>query len=292
MADFSNSWEKGTENFKTSRRWEPSIYKNYTHILKEYYDINGSDMIEKIWIETAQGPRWFNFELERTSSLFDNKVELTQMFHERKSAGNARGSIGVIPQIETRGNVANEYLTDIEELSAIARRAKQQGLCREFTVWCDHQQLAYFRQMMAKLNGAYTEGTFYGMFQNSPDMAMMLGFKSVAIDGVTFHFTPWALLEDPTLMGNEKFLGTSIAYLIVPSGGTTVSENGNTASRPFLSTRYRSDANYSRKREIKLFGPGGTAQSRDAQTTEFLSEFTNQVVGANNFFVGRRSAIY
>lgn len=293
IADFTNSHEKGSENFKTARRWNPTIYNNFTHIVKEVYEVAGSDMVHKTWIETPEGPRWFNFEIERTSTLFDNKVEIANIFHERKAAGNARGMNGVIPQIETRGNISNEYITDIEELSDIARRIKQQGgACREYTVWADHTQMAHFRKMLAGVNAHYAQGAYYGQFANSADMSLKLGFKSVYIDGVTFHFTPWAILEDPTLMGNAKFLATSIAFLMVPSGNTSVMEDGNTVSRPYLSCRFRGDANYNRKREIKLFGPGGTAQSKDAQTTEFLSECTNQVIGANSYFVGRRAVFY
>lgn len=292
IADFSNSFAKGTENFKTSKRWKPTPVVNYSHIIKEVYEINASDMVHKSWVMTKDGPRWFNHEMQRTSDLFDNKFEITQLFWQRRAAGDARGMIGVVPGVESRGNIGNEYITDIENLSEIARRAKQQGTCREFTVWADHQQMAYFRQLMSNLNAGFVGGANYGVFQNNKDMALKLDFKSVLVDGVTFHFTPWAILEDPTLMGAEKFLATSLAYIMVPSGNTYAQENGNTVTKPYLSVRYREDGSYSRKREVKIFGPNGTAQSKDAQTTEFLSEATNQLVGANNFFVGRRGVFY
>lgn len=293
LADFTNSFAKGTENFTTGKNWNPTVYKNYSHIIKEVYEVNGSDMVHNTWIDTPDGPRWFNHEMMRTSALFDNKVELTNILHERKASGNARGMNGVVPQVEGRGNISNEYITDIEELSEIARRIKQQGgSCREYTVWHDHTQGAHFRKMLAGVNAHYAEGGNYGQFNNSKDMALMLGFKSVYIDGITFHFTPWALLEDPTLVGAEKFLTTSIAFLMVPCGNASVMEDGNTVSKPYLSVRYRGDANYNRKREVKIFGPNGTAQSKDAQTTEFLSECTNQLIGANNYFVGRRGVFY
>ena len=293
LCDFTNSFAKGTENFTVGKRWEPTPYYNYSHILKEYYDINASDMVHKSWVSTPDGPKWFNFETERTSNLFDNKVELTQILNERKASGNARGMNGVIPQIETRGNISNEYITDIEELSDVALRIKQQGgACREYTVWHDHTQGAYVRQMLAGVNSHYATGANYGQFNNSMDMSLKLGFKSVYIDGITFHFTPWALLEDPTLLGNAKFKATSIAFLMVPCGNTSVYEDGNTVSKPYLSVRYRGDESYNRKREVKIFGPGGTQQSKDSQTTEFLCEGTNQLIGANNYFVGRRGVFY
>ena len=38
-------------------------------------------------------------------------------------------------------------------------------------------------------------------FQNSPDMAVQLGFKSFTGGGHTFHKHDWKLLNDPTLLG-------------------------------------------------------------------------------------------
>lgn len=288
MVDFSNSWGKGTENFTTTRRWSPTIYNNYTHIIKELYEVSGSDTVHNSWVQTDQGPMWFNHEMFRTSTLFDNLVEITHIFHERKASGAARGMHGVIPQVETRGNIGNDYITDIEDLSDIALRAKQQGTCREFTCWSDHNQMAHFRRMLASVNSGLVngeQGKYYGVFNNDRDMALKLDFTSVHIDGVTFHFTPWAILEDPTLMGNALFKNTSIATLIIPTGTTFANEEGNTVSKPYLTIRYRSAK---RKRQVKIFGPNGTAQIKDTQTVHYLSEMTNQVIGANNFFVVRR----
>lgn len=290
ICDFSNSFGKKTDNFSDGKRWEPTIKENFSQIIKETYDVAGSDMYHDTWIETPDGPMWFNHEIERSNSLFDNKVEMTFTLFERKAAGNARGMKGFVPQIESGGNVANEYITDIEDLSKIALRIKQQGTgCVEYTIWHDHQQGAFLRQMMASLNSGYSGGAYYGMFQNSKDMAIKLGFSSVYIDGITFHFTPWTLLDEPTLLGNSKFKGSGIACLIVPSGTTNVMRDGNTVSKPYLSILYRSLA---RKREVKVFGPGGTQQRNDSQRTDWLSECTNMLVGANAYFVVRSGVDY
>jgi len=80
--------------------------------------------------------------------------------------------------------------------------------------------------------------------------------------------------------------------LMIPNGNTSIYDNGNTVSTPFLSVRYRGDESYNRKRELKLFGPNGTPQVKDAQSAHYTSECLNQVAGANNFLVGRGSAVY
>lgn len=290
IADFGSSWGKGTENFTQTHRWNPTPYENFTHIHKNLYEISESDMRHMSWVDTPQGPKWFNFEMQRTIDLFENEVELLQTLHTRKSTGSAKGVKGIVQQIEERGNIANDYIQTIDEMSEIARRIKQQNpTVVECTIWHDHQQGAYFRQMMGSINSAYAGGAFYGMFNNSKDMALKLDFKSLYIDGITFHFTPWKTLEDPSLLGSPKFLSTNIACLIVPMGKTSVSEDGETKSRPYLSTQYRGK---DRKRQVKIFGTNGTPQVKDASSTNLLSEFLNQVVGANSYFIVRRGAFY
>jgi hypothetical protein len=49
-------------------------------------------MAAKSWVMTPFGPRWFNTEMERTGTLFDNKAELTVMLHNRVAAYFCRGS--------------------------------------------------------------------------------------------------------------------------------------------------------------------------------------------------------
>lgn len=300
IADFTNTFEKADDQFEDGKFWNPTKVENFAHILKETYSVSKSNMVHQSWVMTPSGPRWFNHEMERTRTLFENKEELTHIFHNRAVAGSPSANAGFIPgvkgvvqQIEERGNIGNQYIEDIDDLSDIARRAKQQGTCRAFTVWSDHAQMRFFRIMMANLNAGFVNGANYGVFQNSRDMALSLDFSSVMVDGVTFHFTPWALLEDPTLLGSPKFLATSLACLIVPAGEKYVIENGNTVTRPYLTLRHRSDGQVNRNKEVSIYGLNTPhPQRKDKMTVDYLSEITNQVVGANNYFVVRRGTYY
>ncbi len=300
IADFSSSFGKGDDQFVDGKNWNGTVVENFTHIMKETYGVSKSNMVHQSWVMTPSGPKWFNHEMERTMTLFENKEELTHIFHTRATAASASavagfqpGVKGVVQQIEERGNVGNQYIQALGDLSNIARRAKQQGTCRAFTVWADHTQMRFFREMMSGLNAGYVGGANYGVFNNSKDMALALDFHSVLVDGVTFHFTPWAVLEDPTLMGSPKFLDTSIACLIVPAGESFVTENGNTVTRPYLTLRHRSDGSVNRNKEVSIYGMGTPhPQRKDKMTVDVLSEITNQVVGANNYTVVRRGDFY
>lgn len=300
IADFTNKWGKGTRQFSNGRKWNPTPVYNYTHIMKETYEVSKSNMVTHEWVQTPNGPRWFNHEMERTSTLFDNKHELTQIFHRRAAtgsssvaAGTPQGMLGVLQQIENRGNIANEYIETLGDLSDIAFRAKKQGTCRAFTVWSDHQQMRLFREMMAGVNAGYVNGSNYGLFNNDKEMALKLDFSSVLIDGVTFHFTPWTVLDDPTLLGAGNFNTTSIGCLIVPAGQTYAMEEGNTVTKPYLTIRHRSEGQINRKKDVTIYGLGTPHPERkDVMTADYLCEVTNQVIGANNFFAVRRGVYY
>lgn len=300
-ADFSNRWDKGTGTFVKGRTWNPKTYKNYSQIIKERYDVNESDMAHNIWIQTPDGPRWCNTEIERTNTLFDNIVEITHFFVERAddtadstAAGVTQGMKGIIQQVEQYGNIANNYIQTLADLQNIAYRIKLQTDCREYTFWCDHTQMNYFNAICAGVNASFLNGAYYGAFNNDKEMAIALDFVSIYVSGVTFHFTSWKVLDDPTLMSGGKFATTGVAFLGVPMGKQTVMDpdTSETHTKPYLSIYNRVKGNVNRKRKVTIFGLGGTPQEEDKMSMLLLNESTNQVVGPNAFFVGRRGTYY
>lgn len=300
LADFSNRFNKGDEGFKKGKRFDLETYQNYPHIMKELYDIADSDLAQISWVQTPAGPKWMNFEMERINLLHDNKVEITALFNQRALDtasstldGFAQGMKGGIQQIEERGNIANDYITTKAQLDAIAKRIKIEGQgCVEVTVWCDHEQMAKASDLAASMNASMVNGTHYGTFNNSKDMAISLDFTSIHTSGVTFHFKSWLLLDDPTLLGAGGFNTTSLAYLIIPTGMKNVTIGGENTKVPFFRIMYRKSDKVNRRRQVKLFGAFGTPQLIDRSCTEILTEMTCQVAGANAFYVGRRSEFY
>jgi hypothetical protein len=299
--DFSNTWDKGTESFVYGNTWNPNYYQNYTQIIKWRYDVSESDMAHDIWIETPDGPRWCNTEIERSNTLFDNIVELTHFFSERIETGSAAQLAGapqgmkcVVQQIEERGNVSNDYITAIADLQEMALRIVEQGIeTTEYTILCDLQQMNYFNTLMSLVSPAAVNAGSYGAFNNDKEMALKLDFTSVLVSGITFYFKHWKLLNDPVIMATGKFDTTGIAFIGIPMGKTSVKgEDGKISKQPYLKVLNRAQGNVNRKRELKVFGPGGTQQVADKMTIHYLNESTNQVVGANGFFVGRKGTYY
>jgi hypothetical protein len=203
---------------------------------------------------------------------------------------------GLVPTIEDRGNIANEYIETIEDLTALIWRMKQQGIMvKEFTIWGDYFQMSKFREMCAGVNAHYASGAYYGTFNNKRENAIALGFNSINVDGITFHFQELDILNDPTAYGMEKALLTGIACIVIPSGSTNTTIDGVSTTVPYLSVKYRAYGETNRRRTVIIKGDNYADKqdgNRDATTADFKTEQTQQLVGANAFTVVRRGIYY
>lgn len=298
QADFSSRFKKGDTSFTKSRTFEPDMKKFYPQIIKTYQDISDSNLAQNTWIMPASGgPQFWNEEVERIGVLHDNKIELTGVFHQRAgdtsastAAGYAQGMDGVVPLTQKGGNVSNDLIETKEDLSTLAKRIKAQTTCREFTIWCGHDQMAKLNDLCAGVNAGFVNGSHYGAFMNSKDMAINLDFQSVFKDGVQFHFCSWLLMDDPSLMAAAGFAESSIAYIMVPTGNAYVTENGNTITKPYLQFMYRANGIVNRRRQMKWFGVLGQQVLEDKSGMEILTEATVRMASANSFFVGNKVA--
>lgn len=301
VADFSNAFKPGSDPFDKGRIWNPSARINYTHILGETYEASNSKMTQKTWLQSANGSvKWANEEIERTNTLFDNLHENTHIFFTRltdasaaASAGFAQGMKGIVQQIEQYGNVVNDYITTKADLDVLTYRMKQQNTgCREYTMHANHAQLVYLQTICATQNASFVNGTHWGSFSNDKEMALKLDFKSIYLNGITIHFSSLDILDDPTMYGDTNYAGSGINYILIPSGKTDVMRDGNTVSTPYISIYHRKLEGEDRERKVQIFGIAGTPQKGDKTTVNFWSETTNEIAGANAFFVGNKGAAH
>lgn len=291
--DFSSRFKKGSEGFSLGTQHGIDTYKNYSQIFRHYQDTTNSDLGQKIWIQTGQGPQWWSHEMARESAKFDNITELTGVFHKRATdasdsavAGETQGMFGVKEIVETRGNIFDGNITTQQELSNIAFRLKQQGSCRELNIWCNHQQMADFRVLAAGLNSNFLNGFHYGSFKNSKDMFLNLEFVGVKIDGVQFNFVSWGALDDPSINGITGSNNGGLSFLGVPCGNTRVSMNGKSESCSYMDMLFRKTQYGVRNKKTKFFGEFGTPVKSDKSYVDWTSEGTVLLAAANNFFVG------
>ncbi|TSE11277.1 hypothetical protein [Aquimarina algiphila] len=293
---FSSEWGKGTAGFTQGYTYDPDIYTNYTHIIKEFYDVAESDMAHATWLSTPEGQdMWYSYELERNRIKFQNKQELTHIFSKRAESGSAAdtaglgGMNGIVPIVEERGNVGNDYIRTLDEIDAYTKRIRRQGDATSYTGWCDQDQRILMSNILGAVNRYADTGANYGVFNNSKDLAIHLDFESFSRNGISFHLTDWKLLNDPTVMGGANFLQTNVAALFVPAGEREVTnETGSKEAAPYICIRYRQQGDVNRQIRTKIFGLPGTEIREDKMEVQYISEQTNQVVGANEFIVVKR----
>ena len=138
---------------------------------------------------------------------------------------------------------------------------------------------------LAAKNSYGSGGTSYGVFNNSEDMALNLGFSGFRRGSYDFYKTDWKYLNDFATRGGFG----DVEGTIIPAGTSTVYDQdlGKNIKRPFLHVRYRSSETDDRKMKTWITGTVGGAytSSLDEMRVNFLSERCLITQGANNFFL-------
>ena len=294
---YGSEFKKGTLGMNQSVTPEPNIFENSPIILKDYFEINGSDMAQIGWIEVStenggSGYMWYIKAEHETRLRFDDYLE-TSMLEAVPAATDSgaagasyKGTEGVFHAIETRGNGysgAPYILTDFDN---IVKRLDKQGAIEENALFLNRETSFAIDDMLAAQNSYGTDGSSYGLFDNDQNMALNLGFSGFR-RGYDFYKTDWKYLNDPTMRGG--LTNGAIHGMIVPAGSTTVYDNvlGKNAKRPFLHVRYRASESENRRYKTWITGSAGGASTSDLDAMEvhFLSERAVCVLGANNFFL-------
>ena len=139
--------------------------------------------------------------------------------------------------------------------------------------------------MLAAQNSYGAGGTSYGVFSNSEDMALNLGFSGFRRGSYDFYKTDWKYLNDGSTRG---IIENDIRGVIVPAGTSTVYDQmlGKNLKRPFLHVRFRASQTESRKMKTWVTGSVGAVTSDlDAMQVHYLSERCLVTQGANNFML-------
>ena len=301
---YGSEFAKGTEGMVGSLEADDEIFSNNPIILKDTYQVNGSDMAQIGWIEVttengASGYLWYMKSEHETRLRFDDYLE-TAMIEavpaEGAVAGSAaalgyNGSEGIFYTVNQRGNVyAGGNPTTLADFDNVIQRLDKQGAIEENVLFLNRQFSFDIDDMLAAQNSYGAGGTSYGLFDNDEEMALNLGFSGFR-RGYDFYKTDWKYLNDPTMRGGLSSVAGSGAVngLLVPAGSTTVYDQvlGKNAKRPFLHVRYRASETEDRRYKTWITGSAGGAATSDldAMTVNFLSERAVCTMGANNFVI-------
>jgi hypothetical protein len=139
--------------------------------------------------------------------------------------------------------------------------------------------------MLANLSSGMGGGTAFGLFENSEEMALNLGFSGFRRGSYDFYKTDWKYLNDASTRGATAV--SAIDGVLIPAGTSTVYDQilGSNIRRPFLHVRYRASQTEDRRMKSWITGSAGGAFTSDIDSMDihFLSERCLCVQGANNF---------
>ena len=274
-------------------------FSNSPIILRSQYVVNGSDMAQIGWVEVAtedgtSGYLWYLKAESETRLRFEDYLEMSMVEAEFNQVGNqaaqnvSPGSEGLFAAIQSRGNVETGFTAaaGLDEFDAILKNLDTQGAIEENMLFLQRQTSLDFDDMLASISGGFAGGTAFGLFENSEEMALNLGFSGFRRGSYDFYKTDWKYLNDASTRGGIVGIN-SIEGVLVPAGTSTVYDQilGTNIRRPFLHVRYRASQADDRRMKSWLTGSAGGAftSTLDAMEVNFLSERCLVTQAANNF---------
>jgi len=292
-------------------------YNNKPIILRDEFEVNGSDAAQIGWVEVAtedgaSGYLWYLKAESETRLRFEDYMEMSMVEAEKKRTTGANlptiavdGSEGLFAAIKDRGQVMDAFSGAgagsgaLADFDAILKQLDKEGSIEENMLFLNRQLALDIDDMLGSINGS-TQGTgigagngaSFGLFNNETEMALNLGFSGFRRGSYDFYKSDWKYLNDASTRGvlgmNPALVpGSTVEGVLVPAGTSTVYDQilGQNIRRPFLHVRYRASETEDRRMKSWITGSVGGAytSSLDAMKVNFLSERCLCVQGANNF---------
>jgi len=300
---YGSEYAKGTSNAGTSVDAAFEQFSNKPIILRDKYNVNGSDTAQIGWVEVTteagtSGYLWYLKSEHEARIRFEDQLEMTMIEAEKAASpitpaaglgggSEITGSDGLFSALENRGLVYSDAdfggTDGLADFDLILQELDKQGAIEENMMFLDRASALGIDNMLAAQNSYGAGGTSYGVFDNSEDMALNLGFSGFRRGSYDFYKTDWKYLNDATTRG----LVGDVEGVIVPAGTSTVYDQqlGKNISRPFLHVRYRASEADDRKMKSWITGSvgGNYTSDEDAMNVHFLSERCLCVQAANNF---------
>ena len=286
-------------------------FSNKPIIMKDYYEVSGSDASRIGWVEISTengqgGYLWYLKAESDTRARFTDYVEMSMLESENgntagdadtliNGAGATFGTEGLFAAIEDRGNITSgitgvNAATDLAEFDAILAEFDKQGAIEENMLFVNRGTSLAIDDMLASMNSYGAGGTSYGVFDNSEDMALNLGFSGFRRGSYDFYKSDFRYLNDKATRGgiNDAAGANAIRGVIIPAGSSSVYDQtvGASVRRPFLHVRFRASQTDDRRMKTWVTGSVGAATSAlDAMQLHFLTERCLITQGANNFML-------
>lgn len=300
---YGSEFAKGSPGMQDALESESSFFEVKPIIIKEMYEVSGSDMAQIGWVHISGengapgGYLWYLKSEHDTRTRFNDYLEMSMVegveavassAAETFLGGGSSGTEGLFSAISSGGNVwSGGNPTAIADWDTVLKRMDKQGAIKENVLFVNRDMAIDIDDMLAAQNSYGAGGTSYGMFDNSEDMALNLGFDGFKRGSYEFYKTDWKYLNEITLRGG--LTGGNINGVLVPAGTTSVYDQvmGQNIKRPFLHCRYRKSQTEDRRYKSWVLGSAGGAATTDIDKMQvnFLSERALCTMGRNNFFL-------
>jgi hypothetical protein len=290
---------KGSGPMDGSLETDFTVLRNKTSIYRDNYLASGSEVTQDSWIETDGGGFVWYLQSELDGRRrFEDRIEMgllqgraAEVGSEAAAAG-LDGSEGLFQSIEERGNVFDGLATTLADWDSVLKRFDAQGKIREYMFYVDRDQSLAVDDLLGALNAGYSGGISFGMFDNSEDMAVNLGFQGFRRGTYDFYKSDYKVLNDPTLLGSVAPADGKIRGILVPNGDQEVydgtSPMADRITKPYLSIKYRVKGSENRRHKTWITGSVGTnapTDGNDHMRVHHLADRGICTVGANNFML-------
>ena len=318
---YGSEFPKGSHSMAGAVEPGVTTHQNSPIILKDNYELSGSDAAQIGWIEIStedgtSGYLWYLKAESETRLRFEDYLEMACIEGEVQAnpggltefgvnffpntgintgAADAqiKGTEGLFAAINNRGNVYSGFsgaaapgAGALADFDAVLQQLDKQGAIEENMLFLSRSTALDFDDMIgAMAGGGYssTASASYGLFDNEAEMALNFGFSGFRRGSYDFYKTDWKYLNDVTTRG----MSNAIDGVLVPAGTSTVYDQmlGQHIRRPFLHTRYRASETEDRRMKSWITGSVGGAYTSDldAMNVSFLSERCLVTQAANNF---------
>jgi hypothetical protein len=270
-----NEWEEGTGQ-PDGITPTANHYENYTMIMKDSFQVTGSEATNKIWFKVndaatgKSGYLWYLKGEGDTYKRFNNYCEtqmlLGQVVTNTNAAiqplsyttqtGGINGTEGLIDFMRSGNSQTYNQLAgfNLSDFDSMIRTLDANRGAKENTMWCGIDlSLAIDDAVAAMFAGG---GISYGAFNGSEEIGVAFGFKSFARGGYTFHKKAYEALSYSPMMGASGYNYAGMG-LVIP--GDKGKDAKSRESIPSLRVRYKEAGGYSRKMEHWLTGSAGLA---------------------------------
>jgi len=297
---YGSEFKKGDAGMSGAVTPQFKSFTNKPIIIKDHYEIAGSDAAQIGWVEVtgengASGYLWYLKAEGDTRTRFEDYLEMAVVEGELAASGSGaagvtgiEGTEGLFAAIEDRGHTTtgiNGDTDDLADFDEILKKLDKQGAIEENVLFNNRTVSLAIDDMLAAQNSYGSGGTSYGIFENSEDMALNLGFSGFRRGSYDFYKTDWKYLNDATTRG----MIDNIRGVLVPAGTSSVYDQTlrQNISRPFLHVRYRASQADDRRMKSWTTGSVGGAFTSDIDKMQvhYLSERCLVVQAANNFML-------